>query len=245
MRGDRAMNALRREDGMTLAEVLIAVTISFVVLSATMGLLSSTLRLSGGVMSKTDAMQRGRLAMDRVTQELRSQVCLNLTTPAIVTGATADSVTFYSDFGPGDLTKPPDKRTISFDPATGNITESIVKGTVNPDGTFNYGGAPAKSVIFENGARQVKKVNGVDQPVPFLKYFAYEEKGNPPVLRTSLELPPPLNDPAKAARVARIEVAFTALPTGAKDVMNATDVEDQVTVRHADPNLTVPDPMCV
>ena len=61
------MSKLRAEDGMTLMEMLVAVTISFVVLAATMGLLSSTLRLTGGLMSKTDAMQRGRLAMDRVT----------------------------------------------------------------------------------------------------------------------------------------------------------------------------------
>jgi hypothetical protein len=230
---------------MTLAEMLVAVTISFVVLAATMGLLSSELRLSGGVMSKTDAMQRGRLAMDRITQELRSQVCLNLTTPAIVTGATADSVTFYSDFGPGDLTKPPKKRTISYDQTTGNITESVITGTVAADGSFSYTGTPAKSVIFENATRQTRKVGGIDQPVPFLRYFAFQETGNPPILRTSLELAPPLTDPSKAARVARIEVAFSARPTGAKDATNATDVEDQVTVRHADPNLTVPDPMCV
>jgi hypothetical protein len=240
------MSKLRAEDGMTLAEVLVAVTISFVVLSATMGLLSSTLLLSGGVMSKTDAMQRGRLAMDRLTQELRSQVCLNLTTPAIVPGANADSVTFYSDFGPGDMTKPPDKRTISFDPATGNITEAIVKGTVNPDGSFNYTATPLKSVIFENASLQTRKVGNGTQSVPFLKYFAYQEEPGPPVvLRTSQELASPLTDPAKAARVARIEVAFNARPTGAKDSVNATDVEDQVTVRHADPNLTVPDPMCI
>lgn len=239
------MSKLRAEDGMTLMEMLVAVTISFVVLAATMGLLSSTLRLSGGLMSKTDAMQRGRLAMDRLTQELRSQVCLNLTTPAIVPGATSDSVTFYSDFGPGDLTKPPKKRTIAFDATTGNITESVITGTVNPDGSFNYSGTPVKSVIFENASRQTRKVSGVDQPVPFLRYFAYEETGNPPVLRTSQELLSPLTDPAKAARVARIEVAFNARPTGAKDNTNATDIEDQVTVRHADPNLTVPDPMCV
>jgi hypothetical protein len=239
------VSRLRAQDGMTLPEMLIAATVSFVVLAATLGLLDSTLRLGGGVMSKTDAMQRGRLAMDRITQELRSQVCLNLTTPAIITGATADSVTFYSDFGSGDLTKPPLMRTISFDQASGNIIEAIVesKTTTAP---FDYSGTPRKDVIFENATRQVKKVGGIDKEVPFLKYFAYqEEPGPPPVLRTSQELAPPLVDPAKAARVARIEIAFAARPTGAKDNTNATDVEDQITVRHADPNLTVPDPMCV
>jgi Tfp pilus assembly protein PilW len=237
------ISRLRAEDGMTLPEVLIAVTIGFVVLAATMGLLESTLRLTGGVMAKTDAMQRGRLAMDRVTQELRSQVCLNLTTPAIVGGniANADTVTFYSDFGSGDLNVPPLKRTIAFDPTTGTVTETVVKATTNADGTYNYSGTPTKQVLFE-GASRVVKTDGTI--VPFLQYFAYQETGNPPVLRTDQVLPAPLDD-AEAARVARIEIAFNARPTGANDATNATDIVDQVTVRHADPNLTVPDPMCV
>jgi hypothetical protein len=240
------MSRLRSQDGITLPEMLVAVTVSFVVLAATLGLLESTLRLSGGVMAKTDAMQRGRLAMDRITQELRSQVCLDLTTPAILVGATADSVTFYSDFGEGDLTAPPKLRTISFNETTGNITESVVTSKTD-QAPFDYSGTPAKHVIFENAIRQVKTVNGVDKPVPFLKYFAYDDQptGTPPILKMNQELVPPLTDPAKVARVARIEVAFSARPTGAKDSTNATDVEDQVTVRHADPNLTVPDPMCI
>lgn len=238
---------LRGQDGMTLPEVLVAATVGFIVLAATMGLLESTLRLSGGVMAKTDAMQRGRLAMDRVTQELRSQVCLNLTTPAVVSAnnvTTADSVTFYSDFGKGDLNVPPQMRTITFDQTSGNVTESVVQGVGDPGGPYTYTGTPTRQVLFQGAQRVLKKVNGVDTPVPFLQYYAYEETGNPPVLRTSQVLTPPLNA-AGAARVARIEIAFNARPTGAKDATNATDVMDQVTVRHADPNLTVPDPMCV
>jgi hypothetical protein len=213
------------------------------VIAGTLGLLESTLRLSGGVMAKTDAMQRGRLAMDRVTQQLRSQVCLNLTTPAIEAGATADSVTFYADFKNGDVVGPPEKRTLTFDPATGNITQSVLQGAgVAP--TWTYLTAPARSIIFENAARQVKIVSGSPTAVPFLSYYAYEETGTPPVLRTTQVLPPPLTA-AQAARVARIDIAFAARPTGARDGKDATDIEDQITVRHADPNLTVPDPMCV
>jgi hypothetical protein len=238
------MSRLRAQDGMSLAEVLIAATVGFVVIAGTLGLLESTVRLSGGVMAKTDAMQRGRLAMDRVTQQLRSQVCLNLTTPAIEAGATANSVTFYADFGNGDVPAPPSKRTLTFDAATGSITESVVKGAGPSGGPYTYATTPTKQVVFENAVSQVKKVAGVDQPVPFLSYFAYEQTGTPPVLRTSQVLAPPL-DAAKAARVARIEIAFAARPTGARNSKDSTDIEDQITVRHADPNLTVPDPMCV
>jgi Tfp pilus assembly protein PilW len=237
---------LRSQDGMTLPEVLVAATVGFVVLAATLGLLESSVRLNTGVMGKTDAMQRGRLAMDRLTQELRSQVCLNLTTPAVLpVVSTADSITFYSDFGDGSATEaPPIKRTITFDPATGNITETSVQGTStgNGNGNFTFTNVPQKQVLFENATRVVEADSTV---VPFLKYFAYEDKGTPLVRSTTLELSPPL-DAASAARVARIEIAFAARPTGLKDAAkHSTDIKDQVTVRHADPNLTVPDPLCV
>jgi len=238
------MSRFRAQDGISLAEVLIAATIGFIVIAGTFGLLESTFRISGGVMAKTDAMQRGRLAMDRVTQQLRSQVCLNLTTPAIVAGATADSVTFYADFGSGELPKPPSRRTLTFSTTTGHITEAVVEGVGVAPGPYTYDTTPTRSVVFENVARQTKVVAGVTQPVPFLSYFAYETSGTPPVLRTTQVLTPPLNA-AQAARVARIDIAFAARPTGARNGKDSTDIEDQITVRHADPNLTVPDPMCV
>ena len=238
------MSRLRAEDGMTMMEVLVAATAGFVVLAAALGLLDSSLRLSSGAMQKTDAMQRGRLAMDRITQPLRSQVCLNLTTPAILPGATADSVTFYSDFGQGLATDRPNKKTLTFDAATSTITESTIKGVGPNGGPFTFDGAPGKNLLLERAARQKVKVAGVDQDVPFLRYFAYQQTGNPPRWTATQVLTPPLSA-AAAARVARIEVAFTAAPTGGTGAKHTTNLEDQVSVRHADPNLTVPDPMCV
>jgi Tfp pilus assembly protein PilW len=233
------MSRFRAQDGFTLAEVLVAATVGFVVLAATLGLLDSSLRLNNGVMAKTDAQQRGRLAMDRITQELRSQVCLNLTTPAILpTVSTADSVTFYSDFGQ-DNTKPPMKRTITFDPATGNISETKVLGKGPDGGPFTFDDAPVKQVILQGATRVVEADKSTR---PFLQYYAYQTVGG--VLGTTQVLAPPLTA-AAAARVARIEISFTARPTGAKDSTNATDIKDEISVRHADPNLTVPDPQCV
>ncbi len=230
------MTRLRDEAGTTLPELLIAVTVGFVVLAATLGLLDSTLRLSGGVMSKTDAMQRGRLAMDRVTQQLRSQVCLNLTTPAVVPGATADSVTFYSDFGSGAPGSTPDRRTLTFDPASGTIAETVTEGSGPAGGPYDFSAAPRPNLILENAAR-----SGTEA---FLTYFAYQQTGTPPRWEAAKVLTPPL-DAAEAARVARIDVAFTSRPTGARDGRDGVVLEDRVAVRHADPNLTVPDPICV
>lgn len=234
------MSRLRAQDGMTLPEVLIAVTAGFVVLAATLGLLESSVRLSSKVTQKTDAMQRGRLAMDRLTQQLRSQVCLNLATPAVLPGATGDSVSFYSDFGEGDTTVAPDRRTLTFDPATGSIVEAAVPGVGPARGPWTYNGAPTRNLVLENAARQTVGA----QPVPIFRYYAYETTGNPPRRAATLALATPLS-PAAAARVARIDVAFAARPTNATDGTNATAIDDRVSVRHADPDLAVPDPRCV
>jgi hypothetical protein len=242
----RVLSRLREERGMTLMEVLSAMTVGFVVIAGVFGLLESSVRLNTGVMAKTDAMQRGRIGMDKITQQLRSQVCLDLDNPAILVGGTASTVTFYADFKDGS--KPPEKRTISFVPdatGIGNITGLIYRTLVAKPtpADLNFATPSATDLIFENASLS-KTTSGVD--VPFLTYYAYQTVGvgaaaHPEATQV---LPPPL-DAAEAARVARIDIAFTARPTGAKDAKNAVDLKDQISVRHADPNLTVPDPACV
>jgi type II secretory pathway pseudopilin PulG len=238
----RVSRFLRDERGMTLMEVLSAATVGLIVLAGVLGLLESSVRLNTGVAAKTDAMQRGRLAMDKVTQQLRSQVCLDLDHPAILAGGTADSVTFYADFSTSDGTKPPERRTLAFSPTTGEITAKIVRTTkLNPVPNDYLGTPSAADLVYENATRS-KTTAGVD--IPFLRYYAYQTVGDPPHPEPTLELVPPLDD-AEAARVARIEVAFTARPTGAKTNKDAVNMTDQIAVRHADPNLSVPDPACV
>jgi prepilin-type N-terminal cleavage/methylation domain-containing protein len=220
-----------RDHGFTLPEVLVASLVGFIVLAATLGLLESTLRLSGGVMSKTDAMQRGRLAVDRITQQLRSQVCRDFNTPAVVAGDT-HSITFYADFSDG--TKPPDKRVLAMNASTGNVTESVYKGSGPMGGPYSFPATPTRvNMVLENAALQ--------SGVPFLRYYAYPATGTS--RKPDAALPASLGA-AHLARVARIDVALISRPTGARDNKNGIDLNDQVIVRHADPNLSVPDPSC-
>lgn len=234
---------------MTLMEVLTAVTIGMVVMMAMFAMLDTTVRLNTGVMSKTDAMQRGRVAMDHITQELRSQVCLNnLNNPAIMTGAKSDSVTFYADFSAADGATAPDRRTLSIDPASGDIRTTIFEATRLKPGPNDFAGTPSSIHLrLENAAQQVDRTDPTKK-VPFLRYYAYQTVGNPPHPEPTLELVPhPTTGltPAEAARVARIEVAFVSRPTGAEDSSKGVNLTDQIVARHSDPNLTVPDPKCV
>jgi len=247
------MKRLREEAGMTLTELVMAMTIGLIVLSGVFAMLDTTVKLNTGVMSKTDAMQRGRLAMDIITQELRSQVCLNtFTDPAIVGPVTTkDSVTFYSDFSNADGARPIEKRKLSFDPATGNITTSIYRtATLRPVANDFPLSPTTKQMRLENASLQT--VKGADgkpvvpaEYVPFLTYYAYDVSSGRPL--ATEKLVPGANGltAAQAARVARIDVNFVARPTGADSDDKGVNLTDQIMVRHADPNLTVPDPKCI
>jgi hypothetical protein len=240
----RLMSRLRDERGITLMEVLSAATVGFVVLAGVFGLLESSVRLNTGVLAKTDSMQRGRIGMDKLTQQLRSQVCLDLDNPAILAGATDTSVTFYADFSTADISRPPEKRTVKFDPATNNISALIYKTAVAKPTPGDYPAlsAPTTSdLVFEHAGLSKDEFGAT---VPFLTYYAYETVGVTPHPEPTLLLPAPL-DATEAARVARIDIQFVAFPTGSNDVKNAVNMTDQISVRHADPNLPAFDPACV
>jgi prepilin-type N-terminal cleavage/methylation domain-containing protein len=236
------MTRLRSQDGFTLPEVLIAAVIGFVVLAATMGLLTSTLRLGSGISAKTDAMQRGRVALDNMTQQLRSQVCLNRDNPAVLAHGTngavsnENAVTFYADFSDGSDGTAPIKRRLEFDAASNSVRAFTYTPTLTPPTATSWPASPTRAgVVLENVALQ--------QGTPFLTYYAYQRVEGQASPEYQV-LPPPLST-EEAARVARIDLAFAAQPTGVRDAADhAVRMNDQVLVRHADPNLKVPDPAC-
>jgi Tfp pilus assembly protein PilV len=231
------MTRLRSQEGFTLPEVLIAGVIGFVVLAATMGLLTSTLRLGSGISAKTDAMQRGRVALDNITQQLRSQVCLNRDTPAVLANGNENSVTFYADFSDGSGATPPMKRRLEFDATSSSIRAFTYTSTATPPTATSWPASPNRAgVVLENAVLQPGK--------PFLTYYAYQRIDGELSPEYQV-LPPPLS-PEEAARVARIDVTFAARPTGVRDAdKHAVNINDRVLVRHADSNLKVPDPVCI
>jgi len=89
------MNALRRHDGFTLVELLVAMTISLVVFGATLSILDSYLRQSSAAAKRLDAQDQARLAVDRIVRDLRN-VSSPLTTPKLLERATPYDVVFQT-----------------------------------------------------------------------------------------------------------------------------------------------------
>jgi len=89
------VSALRRHDGFTLVELLVAMTMSLVVFGATLTILDSYLRQSSAATKRLDAQDRARLAVDRIVRDLRN-VSSPLTTPKLLERATPYDVVFQT-----------------------------------------------------------------------------------------------------------------------------------------------------
>lgn len=236
------MSRLREEDGLTLTEMLVAITIAMIVSLACFSLIEFTMRRAGEIQGRVEASQKGRAAMDTITRQMRSQVCLSSSVPPMA-AATNSSATVYVDHTDGTSGMPPEMHTITFDPASRRIVQRDFVGT---------GTAPA--IVFPVAPNRTKTLlegvvpyrpPGAPQDLPIFRYFAFST-ATPP--RPDVALATPLSA-ADLGRVARIEVAFRALrpnvrPNSPGETRGSIVLQDEVYVRAADPNDVAPTPTC-
>ena len=223
-----------REAGFALTELLVAMSVGLIVLLAAFLLLDRAHSASNEISDRQDAVQRGRRAMEYLTRQVRSQVCLGNTTEPITYG-TPDQVTFYADLSDGS--KSVERRDIIYDSVTKTIREQVFPGIgVYPDLTFSA--TPTESRVL------LSKVARVGSPAtPFLRYFAYDPSGGPGALR---ELPTPLSA-SDAPLVVMVKIAFVALPdrAGSTREGDASSFQNDVYVRLANPTVPTEGPRCL
>lgn len=210
---------LRAERGTTLLELMVAATIGIVVILAVYALLDVSAKTFTKVEDRVDVAQRGRLAMEEMTRQLRSQTCLG-TTPSIVVGQD-DSVTFYTDLG-GE-TSNTEMRRLNY--WNGTLEEHTHRGTGSPL-TF-----PANPDV----SRQL--IQGVEQTPgrPFFRYYAWSS--TTPATPTR-QLTTPLSSGDRAA-VVKIAVSFVARPSrNAEDARLKSGFDGEVFFRNTDPSDT-------
>jgi prepilin-type N-terminal cleavage/methylation domain-containing protein len=221
---NRLAARLRREDGFTLVEMLVACVIGTVVMGAAFMILDLANGLSQSVDARVDTTSRARTAMEQVTRELRSQVCLQPGTAAITNGQD-NSVTFYTYLG-GPTGYSPERHTITWNPATRELTDYAFVGT----------GTPPNMTYPATATRTNTLLSNVD-PVgttPIFSYYTWTASGT---VSPTVALATPLSAAGAQATV-RIAVQFKVSPSGnAHPTVNQTTIlQNDVFVRTADPN---------
>jgi prepilin-type N-terminal cleavage/methylation domain-containing protein len=226
---------LRSQSGFTLPELMVAMSISLMTLLGVLGVLDVSVKQTNAVAGRVNATQRSRIVMDTITRQLRSQVCYNATTPALVS-ATDDSVKFHVDLSDGATSI--QQRELVFNPTTKTIRERTWPG--NGLTPLAFPTMTRDRLLIEDVVRRLTAGDG-----PIFRYYAYNTLSPP---QPKVLLPTPLNA-ADLARVAKIDIGFITLPPGVKSTplkpaAGSVTLENEIYVRVADPNDPAPTPTC-
>jgi len=236
----RLLDRLRREQsGMTLVELTVGMAIGLVVTFASLMVLQRAEVASNEIVDRQDAIQRGRQAMELMTRQLRSQVCLGESAEPITYGD-ATSISFYGDLSDGSQNVA--KRTLTYVAPSGStkglIREEVRTGSGSyPNLTFPTTATTTRVLL--NGSKQV--VSGAATQ-PIFRYYAFQP-GSP--TGDLLELAVPLSA-SDASRTVMVRVAFVSMPERAKPRdFDSTTLQNDVYVRLADPTRPVEGPRCI
>jgi prepilin-type N-terminal cleavage/methylation domain-containing protein len=217
----------RQQSGFTVVELLVAMAVLGVVAVGAMTLIEVVMRQGRGVIDRTESAQRGRLVLDQMTRQIRSQVCVDATTKGLV-AATPNALTFYTDLSDGSTGAAPVKRKLAYE------ASSIVQYIYKPDGTT----VDSRRVLLQNVAPATDPEEPA-KPARLFSYYAYLDDAT-----GGLQ---PLADTPVAADVPRIAVVKVNLgvhPHATSDPKAMTALSDRVALRNADPNATNNDPTC-
>jgi prepilin-type N-terminal cleavage/methylation domain-containing protein len=230
------------ESGFTLVELLAAMAIGLIVLMAGFLLLDRATSVSAEIADRQDAVQRGRMAMERITRQLRSQVCLGDQTEPITYGDD-NQIIFYTDLGAGSLSGDSvEQRRISYVEASGEgrIVQDIFGriGGTYPDLTFSQ--LPTETNVLLSKVERLVD-DGADRP--FLRYFGFVQEDGEPGELERLSTPLSADD---ASRTVMVRVGFAAFPERVRpDDRDATGMETDVYLRLADPSKPLEGPICL
>jgi type II secretory pathway pseudopilin PulG len=255
---------LSAEDGFSLPELLTTLMIGMVLVLASLSLVDVTMRKTGETQDRVEALQGGRLAMDTMTRELRSRVCLPQTGTAdaiqiSIASASPDAVSFYTDMrdtsSGGAVTPPtgfisgPQKRSLSFvyDTAakTNKLVESVYWPTGVTAGVYAYATTPNSTrALLLNLQRAQGTVAGATVTLPIFQYFQYDftksaAVGRDPAPEWEVTNPSDANGVLtadQARTVSKIRITYRAVARNRKDTRASTVFTDEVFTRNVDPN---------
>jgi prepilin-type N-terminal cleavage/methylation domain-containing protein len=217
---------VRSEHGFTLPELMVSLVIGMVLVLAAFTLIERSFVVNDEVADRTDSSQRARLAMEQITRQIRSQVCPDASTPAIV-GGDEYSFTFYSYTGASDAfdDQPLQPRTLEWDNGSNSIR--VTQQGETP---------PTRTILAETLPPE-----GTNQPV--FQYFTWTSSGQVGVDFAN-PLPVPLTAQT-ASEVVLVRVSFLAMPSGraanatatsSAPPKNSTQLTEDIYMRNADPN---------
>jgi prepilin-type N-terminal cleavage/methylation domain-containing protein len=162
----------REEEGFSLIELLMAMALGSIVLTAVMSVFLTGMGATTRVTDRVESAQRGRLAMDRVVTLLNSQTCLynnDGSSSAPVVDGQAQQMTFLANLG--TVSADPSKYRIRYDTATKTLFEDSWAPTRDTKGNIVYAATATSSKPIGTGI--VPTLSGGT----IFQYYAFKTDG--------------------------------------------------------------------
>lgn len=217
----RLRHLARDEAGFSLMELLVAMVIGSIVLTAVMTLFVNGLTAAAKVNDRVEASQRARLTADRISTLLNAQVC-GVNSAAPISDAQPTSITLTANVN--NVYALPTRYRVRWDSATNNIYEDRWVAT-GADGNGNpiFPTAVTQTVLIGS---QMKPGNGT----ALFTYYGFDT-ANGGIAST------PMTGTINFNSVVAVDYALTAMPERTKKLdPRATTVQGQAVAGTSDPN---------
>jgi Tfp pilus assembly protein PilW len=219
----KVRDSLRAADGVTLVELLAALTAGLVVSFAAFTLLDISTSQQAHVADQIEASQRARTAMEHITQLLHSSCVAPAVTP-IQTGSDNNHLTFISQFGSAaSLT--PSEHTVTL--SGGQLIDYVYPATGGSASTWTFSSTatPSGGITWLTNAVPAQ-TGSTPTTQPLFQYFAYS---NGVLSTTPLTTPLSATDAAQAAQVT---ISFAAKPiSGNAQADRTLNLSDSIVLR--------------
>lgn len=123
---------VRREEGLTLVELLVAATLSLVLLGAIGSMVISTMKAQPGINERSQDISSTRWVLERMTREIRNGIRIDLATPSTVSFLTYVRRTACGGDVPTSSATPAIKCQVTYQCTTTSCTRSEAA-----DGSFS------------------------------------------------------------------------------------------------------------
>jgi Tfp pilus assembly protein PilW len=222
---------LSSERGFSLMELVVAMALGMIVLLAAFTVIDRSFIGNKAVTDREDGLQRGRVALELMTRQIRSMTCAGQYTPVVK--GTDNEVDFYAYMGDptaGGSTNP-ELHKLVYDPTAKTISETYypVTSVLTSPPTVSTTASRATRTLLTN----VVPVSGT----PIFTYYTYDPTATQGtgsfVALTAGSAGLSTVDQAKVVKVA---ISFLTRPTGINiSDPHSTTFQDDVFWRAVDP----------
>lgn len=232
----------RAEQGFTLVELIVAVTIGTIVMLASIALLDLTVTGQRDAEHRVDALDNGRRGMEQLSRQIRSQICLGRGVAPVIT-AEDDQIEFYASLSRRttvDAGGSPEiqRRRLQFVEdgrfGRGRIEETVWtgSGTLGSYTPITWSTTPEVRTVLAD----IRRTPGM----PIFRFYRYDPVASPDLQRLAT---PVSGQPL--GLIVQVGIAFDAWTPERDTTRHQISLDTRVLARTADPTDPERSPRCI